>query len=218
MKKLINQFIYIDENNPRVLMEPGIFIAVKLINLFIQTYISNAKITYSNDELIGKMGCSRSGLYDAFRVLEREGLIKRIYSDTKKRNRTEIEFNIDLAASWLKLTIYDKVYKNAPKRSLLRAVVSQTMIIIKDTKERILEAVGVRKSKDRKERIEQIVKETERNYNRYVKHLKQRKIKQDKINATRKESILRHHLILGSIDWIKSLGLEPNPPDTLKTA
>ncbi|MEM0173264.1 MAG: hypothetical protein QXI16_02015 [Sulfolobaceae archaeon] len=218
MKKLINQFIYIDENNPRVLMEPGIFIAVKLINLFIQTYISNAKITYSNDELIGKMGCSRSGLYDAFRVLEREGLIKRIYSDTKKRNRTEIEFNIDLAASWLKLTIYDKVYKNAPKRSLLRAVVSQTMIIIKDTKERILEAVGVRKSKDRKERIEQIVKETERNYNRYVKHLKQRKIKQDKINATRKESILRHHLILGSIDWIKSLGLGPNPPDTLKTA
>lgn len=218
MKKLLNQFMYIDKNISKVLMEPGIFIAVKLINLFVQTYISNEKITYSNNELIGKMGCKLSSLHDAFRVLEEAGIIKRIYADDKKRVRTEIQFNIDLAVAWLKLTIYDKEYVNAPKRSLLRAVVSQTMIIVKDTKERILEAVGRRKSKDRKERIEQIVRQTERDYTRYLKHLKNRKAKQDMINEKRSSSILRNNVLLSTIDWIKSLGLEPNPPDTLKTA
>src|SRR5690554_4394287 len=122
--------------------------------LFIQTYANNQLLTYSNYELLDKLSIKRmSSLHSAFYILEREGIIKRTFKDDKKRQRGPFEFDVEKAMLWMNTTIYDDMYKNAPKRSLMRAFVNQTLIVIKDIKERILVAVGKRRTKDRKDRI-----------------------------------------------------------------
>lgn len=215
-KKLIKSFKYANDNISETLLQRGIFIAVKMICLFVQTYAADERLTYSNNDLMGKLGCSLSSLHDAFKVVERAGIIRRTYKDDKKRIRDEFFFDIDMAMSWMKTTKFDDAYKNATKRSLFKAFVNQTVIFIIDMKERILEAVGVRRTKDRKEKISEIIKRTEKYYKRYQKHLNKRIDKQAAINAKRAESIEKKDLIKGLIEWSLTSGYEP--PGTLKTA
>src|SRR5690606_19890260 len=111
-KKLYTKFTYVTKNISDALQQSGIFIAVKLINLFIQTYANKQTLTYSNNELCRLLGIKRlSSLHSAFLILEAEGIVRRSFKDDKKRIRSGFILDTEKALSWMSTTIYDEKYK-----------------------------------------------------------------------------------------------------------
>lgn len=201
----------------------GSFTAVRLVELFAQKSIGNQSIKDSNLELISKLGCSLSGLHYAFLILEADGILKRTFADDKKLTRTEFIFDLEKYVSWIKLTKFDKEYLEAPKRSFKRAVINQTSIFIKDVKSKLEKAVEeIKRTQKINDRIElqSIIKQLkdgiERDYTRYLKHLKSRVNKLAKTEERRQEKAYKDSLSKTTIEWIMSNGLKP--PNTLKTA
>src|SRR5690606_38868551 len=104
-KKLYTKFTYVTKNISDALQQSGIFIAVKLINLFIQTYANKETLTYSNTELCRLLGIKRvSSLHSAFLILEKDGIIKRTFKDDKKRIRGEFTLDVDKVLLWMSTT------------------------------------------------------------------------------------------------------------------
>lgn len=208
--KLHQNFIYITKNISESLRESGMFIAVKIIVLFIQTYANKQLLTYSNNDLVEKLGIKRlSSLHSAFKILESDGIIVRTFKDTKKRIRGEFKLDVDKAIKWLSTTIYDEMYLKADKRSLFRAVVRQTLLIIKDVKSRVIQALGNRKTEDRNARVKAIAERSNKLYDKYIKHLERRSMKQQEINSKKHKSIRRSQVVQTFADMLRSFGYVP---------
>ncbi|MBN3490175.1 hypothetical protein JV173_01480 [Acholeplasma equirhinis] len=208
--KLHQNFIYITKNISESLRQSGMFIAVKIIVLFIQTYANKQLLTYSNNDLVEKLGIKRlSSLHSAFKILESDGIIVRTFKDTKKRIRGEFKLDVDKAIKWLSTTIYDEMYLKADKRSLFRAVVRQTLLIIKDVKSRVIQALGNRKTEDRNARVKAIAERSNKLYDKYIKHLERRSMKQQEINSKKHKSIRRSQVVQTFADMLRSFGYVP---------
>lgn len=197
------------------LSKSGMFIAVKIIEYFIQISIKGGKLQFSNFELVGKFRCSLRGLQDAFVVLESDGIVKRTFKDDRKFERSEFILDLDKAYNWLSLHKYDKEYINAPKRSLLRAFVNQSTIFVKNVKERIIKAFGLYKnSKDkelRKSKIEAFKKQLDKQYQRYVKHLQERSLKIQQYKEKKEKSQLLNDAINVFYSFLSRISY--TPPD-----
>ncbi|CDR30660.1 Uncharacterised protein [Acholeplasma oculi] len=219
-KYLLKKIEYVHKQEER---NNSIFIAIKLALLFFQKVIAGQSIQDSNERLCEVLQCSLSGLHYAFRILEANGILTRTYADDNKFTRTQFIFNLEKFVSWLKLTKYDDEYINAPKRSFKRAVVNQTSIIIKDVRSKVERAIAeikrIEKITDRKvleDKIKVITAKVERDYTRYLKHLKTRATKLAKTEARRQEKAYKDSLIKTIIEMSMSYGHKP--PDSLKTA
>lgn len=213
-KKLYHQFKYVTDNVPDALKEQGIFIAVKVLNLFTMTYANEEKLTYSNAEIINKLGIKReSSLHSAFKILEADGVLVRTFKDEEKRVRGEFKLDIDKVLSWMKTTIYDEAYRNGQRRSLFRHFVNQTRIIIEGIRDRVIAAVGKRRTADRKAQIKAIAEKCTKLYSKYLKFLETRAIKQQKINSSRKDNMNKNMLVNAAAQMLQNL-FGYVPPET----
>src|SRR5690606_31094821 len=132
-KKLNNHYLeYALPNIDIHYRKSGTFIAVKLIEHFILNVLRGNKLIFSNQYLAGKFYCTVSGLQDAYKVLEKDGIVSRTFKDENRHDRSEFIIDMEKAIEWLSVTIYDQEYKAAPKRSLFKAFVNQSVLFIKN--------------------------------------------------------------------------------------
>lgn len=203
--------------------ESGMFIAVKLVEYFIQTVIKGGPLKFSNMELVSTFLCSRRGLLDAYKVLEADGIVRRTFLDEDKLTRGEFEMDLEKAYEWLSLNKKDDAYINAPKRSLLRNFVNQASIFVIDIKNRIIEAFGHSKNvidrEERRRKIRVFKEKLNRDYDRYTNHLQTRKGKLRKYQDNREQASIIEDAKETLNNFLNS-GIHYNytPPDNLKTA
>lgn len=178
-KILNNQAIeYAYKHTDKHYLENGSFIAVKIIEYFILNTLRGNELKFSNIHLAGKFYCSVSGLQDAFKVLESDGIVIRTFNDEEKRDRSEFKLDLEKAITWLSTTTYSDNYKNAPRRSLFRAFVNQAVIFIRNKsgaiKKELTRYKGKYDAKVRAAKVKELNEKLDKEYDRYLRHLKTR--------------------------------------------
>lgn len=212
---------YAYESIDKFYLEKGSFLAIKLTQLFIMNVSRGNELNFSNNYLIGRFNCSESGLQDAFKIAESNNIFKRKIgaSSNGKTERYGFELNIEQAIEWMSVSKYDNSYKNAPKRSLFKAFVNQSVIFIKDTARRIKDELkefkNKRDQKARASKIAAIKEKTDKKYNRYINHLENRnaKLAKKRLQASSKELLSEAEKMLPS--FVTGLGFQ-KPPDRFK--
>lgn len=154
----------------------GTFTAVRLLDYSIQIAANGGDLNFSNQWLLDVLNVSASTLHYAFNVLESEGILTRQWKDKTIYQRDSFKLDYKTALEWLKITIYDRSYTQAPRRSFMRAFIKQSLLYVRNDKERIEDALSEAKvSEDklkgaaRKKLIDEIKNKINKDYERYIK-------------------------------------------------
>lgn len=192
----------------------GIFTAVRLLNYAIQIAANGGKLNFSNSFLAETLNVPLSTLHYAIHILEAEGVLIRTWKDESIYKRDSFKLDYKVVLEWLKTTVYDKGYINAPKRSFKRAFIKQTLIYVRDDKNRIQDELTKLKINDdklkgenRKMVIDSIKKNIDREYQRYVE-LKTKQVKRIiERNGSSSDDITIYDDVI--VQFAKSLGYRP---------
>ena len=191
--------------------EGGTFIAVKLLQKAILEYSQTGKVTYSNDHLIETFEVSRRGLQIAMSILEKEGIMKRTFSDPDtKRHRTGFILDVDMAIVWLGCTTLSDEYKHAPRRSLFRAFVNQAVINIKSFAKELKKAIRITKNKEERKAREEQIQQLNKKQKDYDKHVSRLIKRRNRIANAAADTLMDLTEAIDTIkSWTKKLGYKP---------
>lgn len=167
---------YHHQDTVRMYSEKGTFTAVRLLDYAIQVAANGGDLNFSNQWLLDVLKVSASTLHYAFNVLEYQGILTRQWKDKSIYQRDSFKLDYKTALEWLKITIYDKSYTQAPKRSFMRAFIKQSLLYVRNDKERIEDALSEAKVSEaklkgvaRKKLVDEIKNKINKDYERYIK-------------------------------------------------
>ncbi|MCD4826534.1 MAG: hypothetical protein K8Q99_02070 [Acholeplasmataceae bacterium] len=139
------------------------FIAVKAVEMFLIEYSQTGLVTYSNNEIMNRLECSKRGLQIALNQLEAVDhnghkiydIIERTYADPEKRNRTGIKVNIDTAIKWL--SAKNKDVSHLQRGNLFKHFVHQSVIVVRTYAKKLRKAIEAVKTAKNKAKWEAII-------------------------------------------------------------
>src|SRR5690606_12753760 len=104
---------------------------------------------------------------------------------------------------WMSTTIYDEKYKDAPKRSLMRVFVKQTLIFINNVQD-VIQSIKARKTTDMQARIKEIAAKTNKMFIKYQSYLEKKAARLAAANETRSTYQIRSPALEVSFDMLRS--------------